>query len=183
MSDLNNQLNTALVGWVPDQIGTLVFLMHGDEVLLIDKKTGYGAGRTNGPGGKLEPGETPRQCAERELHEEVCMRAQALTLTATIRFVELDGPQWFGYVFCGHTFDGTPTETVEARPRWHPINALPIDNMWPDDAFWLPRVLAGEFLHADFLFRKQELLTGRMQPLAATDLAPLADQPPQWRRD
>jgi hypothetical protein len=37
--------------------------------------------------------------------------------------------------------------------------------MWPDDRLWLPRVLAGERLRGDFLFRSGELLAWRIRPL------------------
>ncbi|MET0989706.1 MAG: NUDIX domain-containing protein, partial [Glaciihabitans sp.] len=43
----------------------------GTEVLLGRKKTGLGTGRLVGPGGKLEPGESARAAAVREVAEEV----------------------------------------------------------------------------------------------------------------
>ena len=59
--------------WVATDIATLVFVLRDNEVLLIRKKRGLGAGKINGPGGKLEAGETPRQCALREVREELCI--------------------------------------------------------------------------------------------------------------
>ena len=35
--------------WQPDFIGTLVFILRGPDVLLIQKHTGHGAGLINGP--------------------------------------------------------------------------------------------------------------------------------------
>ena len=52
--------------WQPDLIGTLVFVLRNDEVLLIHKKTGHGRGKISAPGGKLEPGEQVAACAARE---------------------------------------------------------------------------------------------------------------------
>ena len=49
--------------WQANMIANLVFLTRGEEVLLIHKKTGLGAGKINGPGGKLEPGETALESA------------------------------------------------------------------------------------------------------------------------
>ena len=57
--------------WQPDLIGTLVFVLHNDDVLLIHKKTGHGQGKISAPGGKLESGEGIAECAARELQEEV----------------------------------------------------------------------------------------------------------------
>ena len=53
------ELTRRLVDWRPDHIGTLTFLHQHGRVLLMRKKRGHGAGKINGPGGKLESGETP----------------------------------------------------------------------------------------------------------------------------
>jgi 8-oxo-dGTP diphosphatase len=44
--------------WQPTERANLCFVTRGDEVLLIHKKRGLGAGKINGPGGRIEPGET-----------------------------------------------------------------------------------------------------------------------------
>ncbi len=38
------------------------------------------------------------------------------------------------------------------RPQWYAVSQLPFDAMWADDKHWLPRVLAGEKIVADFAF-------------------------------
>lgn len=57
------------------QEATICHLLDGDlgtapqgveRVLLMRKKRGVGAGLYNGPGGKVEPDESPRECAVRE---------------------------------------------------------------------------------------------------------------------
>ena len=45
--------------------------IKGSRVLLIEKLTGIGQGKINGPGGKIDPGETPEQCVIRECQEEL----------------------------------------------------------------------------------------------------------------
>lgn len=49
------------------------------QVLLGMKKRGFGAGKWNGFGGKIENGETIEEAALRELHEECSVHAQQLT--------------------------------------------------------------------------------------------------------
>ena len=49
--------------WVPRERATLMLIFRDDQVLLIRKKRGLGAGKFNGPGGRIEPGETPLQAA------------------------------------------------------------------------------------------------------------------------
>jgi hypothetical protein len=52
--------------WKAKDLATLLFVVQGGQVLLIRKKRGLGAGKINGPGGRLEPGESPEcSCARR----------------------------------------------------------------------------------------------------------------------
>ena len=41
--------------WVPQQRATLLFVLRDGQALLIHKKRGLGAGKINGPGGRLMP--------------------------------------------------------------------------------------------------------------------------------
>ena len=65
--------------WTPTDYATLTFILREGQVLLIRKKRGLGAGKINGPGGKLEKNESLAECAVREVQEEVgeCPRARA----------------------------------------------------------------------------------------------------------
>ena len=74
--DYDSLLEEQLDGWQPDHVGTLVFVRQHDEVLLIRKKRGHGAGKINGPGGKIDPGETAEQTARRELRAEAGVSAR-----------------------------------------------------------------------------------------------------------
>ena len=56
--------------WQFTEHAVLCFIVDGDRILLIHKKTGLGAGKVNGPGGRIEPGESPLQAAVRETEEE-----------------------------------------------------------------------------------------------------------------
>ena len=146
--------------WVPDQIGTLVFVRRDNEVLLIHKKTGHGAGLVNGPGGKLQPAESVVQCARRETEEEVGITPQGLECRAELRFVDTSGAQWLGFAFVASKFSGKIHETDEARPFWQPQTQIPYQQMWPDDELWLPRILtpAADFLVANFQLDGERLI-------------------------
>ena len=50
---------------------TLLFLLKENQILLGMKKRGFGAGKYNGIGGKLEPDETVEQAMVRETQEEI----------------------------------------------------------------------------------------------------------------
>ena len=160
--DYDQLLSRRLRGWRPDVNGTLMFVCREDEVLLIRKKRGHGAGKINGPGGKIDPGESPREGAIRETREETGIEVLDARLLGEFRFLDLVALQWYGYVFLAIEWRGEPVETDEADPFWCPIDSLPLDEMWDDDRYWLPRLLAGERLKGDFLFDDGRLLTHRL---------------------
>lgn len=145
--------------WSPNMVANLVFITRGDEVLLIHKKTGLGAGKINGPGGKLEAGETALDAAIREVEEELHITARDLREMGELHFDFADGLKLHCTVFLGSEFEGTPTETREAKPEWFPIADLPFERMWPDDRYWLPRMLEGGRFRAWFQFDGETMLS------------------------
>ncbi len=144
--------------WAPKDVATLLFVVHEGRVLLIRKKRGLGAGKINGPGGRLEPGETPLEAAIREVEEEVCVTPRLVEHLGELRFQFVDGYGLHAHLFRASAFDGDPRETDEAVPHWFAIDALPFDEMWADDRLWLPRVLAGERVVGRFVFDGDAML-------------------------
>ena len=55
---------------------------------------------------------------------------------------------------CTH-WTGEPKESEEMKPQWFATKDVPYNQMWDDDQYWLPRVLAGEHLRAEFIFDDQ----------------------------
>jgi 8-oxo-dGTP diphosphatase len=140
---------------------TLLFLLREDEVLLGWKKRGFGAGRYNGVGGKVEPSETLEEAAIRECREEIGVTPLELTTVAELEFLmDVDRGPWLirAHVFTSTLWDAEPVETSEFAPRWFPLDQVPYDRMWSDDRHWLPRVLAGESLRGRFEFDSAERL-------------------------
>lgn len=144
--------------WTPSDVATLVFIEVEGRLLLIRKKRGLGAGKINGPGGKLEAGETPEQCAVREVREELCVTPLGLQHRGENRFQFIDGYAIHVHVFHANGFEGQPTETAEAIPLWFDREALPYDEMWEDDDLWLPLVLEGRPFDGRFLFDDDRML-------------------------
>lgn len=130
--------------WSPVDVATLMFVLRGDEVLLIRKKRGLGKGLINAPGGRVDPGETPMQAAIRELHEEVGLRAEQPSWRGEHRFQFRDGYAMWVHVYATRSFSGKPVETAEAVPLWFARDAIPYEQMWADDAHWVPVMLRGE---------------------------------------
>ena len=160
---LRRELHQRLAGWRPQFIGTLMFIRNRHRVLLIRKKRGLGAGRINAPGGKVEAGESPLACALRETREEIGVSVRQAALMAELRFVERVEQQWYGYAFVASDYVGTPTETAEATPHWFAVDDIPYGEMWEDDRLWLPHVLAGRFVKANFLFESSAALAHELE--------------------
>ena len=72
--------------WQPRVRANLLFIVREEKILLIHKKRGFGAGKINGPGGKIDPGETPLQSAVRETFEELGINAARGRSTRRIAF-------------------------------------------------------------------------------------------------
>jgi 8-oxo-dGTP diphosphatase len=138
--------------WQADEHATLCFVIRGDEILLIRKKRGLGAGKINGPGGRLEPEETPLDCAIRETQEELEITPTGVEACGELRFQFTDGYALHGYVFRASGLVGEPTETDEAIPLWTPTNAIPYDEMWEDDRYWIPHMFGRRKFDGRFLF-------------------------------
>lgn len=149
--------------WTPTVHATLLFVERGEELLLIRKKRGLGAGLINGPGGKIDPGETPVQAAVREVIEEVGVTPTAPRWVGRLRFQFVDGLRLQVEVFRSPSFTGTPTESPEALPFWCHRNALPYSEMWADDRIWMPHMLAGERVYLDAVFEDQALLWHQLE--------------------
>ena len=138
--------------WRAVDRATLVFVVDGGRVLLIRKKRGLGAGKINGPGGRIEAGETPAECGAREVEEELCVTPAALDARGELRFQFRDGYSIHVFVFVATGYLGVPTETAEAVPLWRRLDDVPYDEMWEDDRLWLPAVLGGDSVDGRFLF-------------------------------
>ena len=149
--------------WQPKERATLMFIIIDDHVLMIHKKVGLGAGKINGPGGRLEPGETPYEAAIREVEEEICVTPFGVKQLGELRFQFIDDHSIHGYVFKANGFMGDLQETEEAIPMWFPTNALPYENMWADDRIWMPLLLEDKFFDARFLFDQEEMLGHRVK--------------------
>ena len=156
----------------PDIRRTLLFLTRDGEILLAMKKRGFGAGKWNGVGGKPEAGESITDALVRETQEEIGVTPTNYWSVAELDFVqdaETDDP-WHMYVYAYlcDKWQGEPSESEEMAPAWYTENALPYADMWEDDEYWLPQVLAGEKVIGRFTFDEHDkLLTHRVKQVEA----------------
>jgi len=134
--------------WTPTDRAVLLFVIDETRgrILLIEKKRGLGAGKVNGPGGRIDAGERAVDAAAREIEEELGVRPVGDIVEhgeLSFHFVN-DGYKLHCHVFRVGACDGEPIETDEATPLWTNLDTLPFERMWADDALWLPIVIEGK---------------------------------------
>jgi 8-oxo-dGTP diphosphatase len=150
--------------WQAKDPATLVFVIQDGKILLINKKTGLGKGKVNGPGGKVEKGETPRDCAVRECQEELSITVSNLQYCGQHRFQFVDGYSIHVFVYRTEYFEGIPTESVEAKPLWVELDKIPYERMWEDDEIWIPMMLRGERFQGRWIFDDDKMLDYELLP-------------------
>jgi 8-oxo-dGTP pyrophosphatase MutT (NUDIX family) len=140
---------------------SLLFLRRDDEVLLAMKKRGFGEGRWNGVGGKVEPGETIESAMIRETQEEIGVTPTVYEKVGDIRFDEFfkgEPTLMHVHIFTATKWEGEPIESDEMKPEWFKTSEVPYDEMWSDDPYWLPQVLAGKKISADFKLDENDVI-------------------------
>jgi 8-oxo-dGTP pyrophosphatase MutT (NUDIX family) len=144
---------------------TLLFLVKRSkgkitEICLGLKKRGFGVGRWNGVGGKLEKDESIEDGAKRETKEEISVTVKKIEKVAELSFYFIHKPEWdqLVHVFVADKWEGEPTESEEMKPKWFAVADLPFDDMWPDDIFWLPEMLKGHFIRGMFTFEENDVI-------------------------
>lgn len=141
------------------KILTLCVVHDYPRILLGMKKRGFGEGKWNGFGGKVNHDETVEQAAKRELFEESGLEAGELEKRGVLTFVWRDKlEQLEVHVFDAKNVKGVPVESDEMRPEWFHVDNLPFHAMWPDDKHWMPLFLAGKKFSGEFLFDKDNTI-------------------------
>ncbi|MFA6365538.1 MAG: 8-oxo-dGTP diphosphatase, partial [Candidatus Paceibacterota bacterium] len=108
------------------KILTLCIVQQYPNVLLGMKKRGFGAGRWNGFGGKLTPGETIEDAARREMQEEAGIELKNLDKVGIIDFEFQGNPELLEvHIFKSDDFVGEPTESEEMKPQWFHMDDIP----------------------------------------------------------
>ena len=114
------------------------FLFSPDRsrVLLIRKRRpAWQAGKLNGIGGKVEPGETPYDAMRREFREEA-----ALDIADWHEVLALSGPDWRGHFFRSFGDVDRPRAVTDEQLEVHAVHTLPADTI-PNLRWMIPLLL------------------------------------------
>lgn len=133
---------------------TLIFIRTNEKILLGFKKRGFGVGKWNGFGGKVEKNESILDGAIRELKEESNLTVSRSDMKY-LGYVRYDLTESLHtdivYIFIASKFTGSLAESEEMSPKWFKIDEIPYDKMWVDSKDWLPIVLRNRGLLAKYV--------------------------------
>lgn len=177
---MQSEIDKHLTGvtFTPAVVGILT---DGRRVCLGVRKAvsgGLGQNLIAGIGGKVGDAaefenETPEQAMDREALEEIGVKVTEKQRMGRVRFMfshKAPDSKWNQDVdiYVVIKWEGTPTETESTKPEWIGIGAIPWDRMWEDNQHWIPKVLAGQFVNAIFLFNEDNKIAEyRFDPISS----------------
>jgi 8-oxo-dGTP pyrophosphatase MutT (NUDIX family) len=150
---------------------TLCYLVRDRTIWLAMKKRGFGSGKYNGYGGKLNEGETIEEAMIRELYEESGVKAVEYHKVADNTHVFPNNPKnnFHVHVYFVTKWTGIPRETEEMSPELFENSKIPYQKMWHTDPYWLPSVLKGEKLKTYFEMTETEVLDKKISKISQND--------------
>jgi 8-oxo-dGTP diphosphatase len=136
------------------KLATLCYLRRDGQTLMvhrIKKINDMHQGKWNGLGGKLEPGETPEECAVREIYEESGLTVHNPQLKGFITFPAFDDLEdWYVFVYLVTDFTGKLIDSPEGTLQWIHNSELKNLPLWDGDPIfiaWLdqPGIFSAKF--------------------------------------
>jgi 8-oxo-dGTP diphosphatase len=145
------------------KLATLCYVMHEDKTLMLyrnKKENDYHEGKWNGLGGKLEQGETPEECAIREVYEEAGLKVSEPEMKGLITFPMFDGKDdWYVWVFVFNKFEGKLIDSPEGHLEWIPNDKLIDLNLWDGDKHFIPWLFEEKCFSAKFIYENGEYIS------------------------
>ena len=143
----------------------VIFVIHGDEILMLNRNKHSWMGMWNSVGGKIENGETPIEAAIRETYEETGIKI------SENNFNYLADLNWFfeedecggSYCYLAYTDEkiATPLSTREGILEWKKIDWV-LDKrnrgIVPDIFLLLTGMLSGTFKEINAYYDKNDIL-------------------------
>jgi 8-oxo-dGTP diphosphatase len=139
-------MKLATLCYVLDKKSNSTLMLHR-----VKKDNDYHEGKWNGLGGKFEPGESPEECAIREIEEESGLKVKSIKMKGFITFPMFDGKDdWYVFLFTTDDFIGTLIDSPEGNLEWISNNNLSKINLWDGDKYFIPWLYQDKFFSAKF---------------------------------
>ncbi|MCI0521768.1 MAG: 8-oxo-dGTP diphosphatase [Chloroflexi bacterium] len=149
------------------KLATLCYLRRNGQTLMVHrvkKVNDMHQGKWNGLGGKLESGETPEECAIREIREESGLQAVDPCLKGLLTFPGFAHDEdWYAFVFVVEQFSGELIDSPEGNLQWIDDRDLPSLELWEGDRIFLPwlegeRFFSGKFTYKDGVLEEHSVI-------------------------
>ncbi len=143
-------------------LATLCYIHHEGSTLMIHRTKradDIHAGKWNGLGGKLEPGESPEEFVIREVREESGLEIVNPRLHGLVMFPRFKGNDWYVFVYTAETFKEDVNENDEGYLEWVPDEELESLALWPSDHIFLPWLREEKFFSAKFNYDGDKFLS------------------------
>jgi 8-oxo-dGTP diphosphatase len=144
------------------KFATLCYLRDQGKTLMIHRNKKINdmhAGKWNGLGGKLESGETPEECASREILEESGLAISDLVLKGVLTFPAFDqNEDWYAFVFLAYGPTGELVDSPEGELRWIDNHELMKLELWEGDRIFLPWLEKPGFFSGKFVYENGNLM-------------------------
>ena len=143
-------------------LATLCYVRRDGRTLMvhrIKKPDDIHQGKWNGLGGKLEPGETPEECAIREIYEESGLVVSDLVYKGLLTFpgFAID-EDWYAFVFVA-TADGDELiDSPEGNLAWVEDEKLLDLKLWEGDHIFIPLLDRPGFFSGKLTYKDGQLI-------------------------
>lgn len=145
------------------KLATLCYVRSGSKTLMVHrnkKANDMHEGKWNGLGGKLEPGETPEECATREILEESGLVVARLSWKGLLTFPAFAKEEdWYAFVFVAEAYPSELIESPEGDLAWVDNECLLELNLWEGDRLFLPWLDQDRFFSAKFVYEQGRLVS------------------------
>ncbi len=144
------------------KLATLCYLQRNNKTLMLyrnKKENDYHEGKWNGLGGKFEVGESPEECAIREVEEESGFKMIKPILKGHITFPMFDGKDdWYVFLFTSNNFEGEIKESLEGELEWIDNDKLLDLNLWEGDKHFIKWLFKEKFFSAKFNYENGKFI-------------------------
>jgi 8-oxo-dGTP diphosphatase len=117
-------------------------------------------GKWKGLGGKLQDGETPEECAIREIKEECGLNVESLEMKGVLTFPFFNGNDtWYVFLFLINKFSDELIESNEGDLEWIDDNKLFDLNIWEGDKIFMKWLEQDGFFSGKFIYENGKLIS------------------------
>ncbi|MFT5206914.1 MAG: 8-oxo-dGTP diphosphatase [Candidatus Omnitrophota bacterium] len=145
------------------ELSTLIYIQKNNQTLMLHrnkKVNDVHAGKWNGLGGKLNPGETPEECIIREVKEESGLDIQAPQLKGVMTFPGFQNIEdCYVFLFRATEFSGSLINSPEGELNWIDDDQLLDLPMWAGDKLFFDWMKQDQFFSAKLEYSGEKLVS------------------------